>query len=209
MEKMLVTQALNELKTLDARISRAIRNAAFIASAKTSDTKVSIGTTKENFIKEAKASYASVEDLIKRRETIKSAVIESNAKTMIDICGEEISVAKAIDMKDSIIYKKQLLAQMVNQRDKAKSNMVSQNITMESKIDQLVSTAFGKESKQNIKPEDYDSIAVPYRTSNEYSLVDPLELDKKIEELERYIEDFEANIDSKLQVSNCITYIEF
>ena len=209
MEKMLVTQALNELKTLDARISRAIRNAAFIASAKTSDNKVSIGTTKENFIKEAKASYDSIEDLIKRRETIKSAVIESNAKTMIDICGEMISVAKAIDMKDSIVYKKQLLTQMTTQRDKAKSNMVSQNITMESKIDQLVSTAFGKESKQNIKPEDYDSIAVPYRTSNEYSLVDPLDLDKKIEELERYIEDFESNIDSKLQVSNCVTYIEF
>ena len=209
MEKMLVTQALNEMKTLDARISRAIRNAAFIASAKTSDNKVSIGTTKENFIKEAKASYDSIEDLIKRRETIKSAVIESNAKTMIDICGEMISVAKAIDMKDSIVYKKQLLTQMVTQRDKAKSNMISQNITMESKIDQLVSTAFGKESKQNIKPEDYDSIAVPYRTSNEYSLVNPLDLDKKIEELERYIEDFESNIDSKLQVSNCVTYIEF
>ena len=128
---------------------------------------------------------------------------------MVEICGEKIFVAKAIDMKDSIIYKKSLLVQMKSQRDKAKSNMVNQNITMENKIDQLVSTAFGKESKQNIKPEDYESIALPYRTANEYSLVDPLEIDKKIEDLERYIEDFEANIDSKLQVSNCITYIEF
>ena len=208
MEKMLVTQALNELKTLDSRINRVIRNASFIASAKTSDSKVTPGVAKEDFIKDAKASYDSVEDLIKRRETIKSAVIESNAKTMIEICGEEISVAKAIDMKDSIEYKKTLLIQMKTQRDRAKSDMVSHNIIMENKIDQLVSTAFGKESKQNIKPEDYESIAVPYRTANEYSLVDPLELDKKIEELERYIEDFEANIDSKLQVSNCVTYIE-
>lgn len=208
MEKMLVTQALNELKTLDARISRAIKNAAFIAGAKTSDTKVVPGTTKEDFVKDAKASYDSIEDLIKRRETIKSAVIESNAKTMIDVCGESISVAKAIDMKDSITYKKQLLTQMVIQRDGAKSRVASQNITMENKIDQLVSTAFGKESKQNIKPEDYDSIAVPYRASNEFSLVDPLKLDEKIEELERFIEDFEATVDSKLQVSNCVTYIE-
>lgn len=208
MEKMLVTQALNELKTLDSRIYRAIRDALFIAEAKISDSKVNPAVTKENFIKDAKASYDSIEDLIKRREIIKSAVIESNAKTMIEICGEKISVAKAIDMKDSITYKKQLLTQMTLQRDKAKSDMISHNITMENKIDQLVSTAFGKESKQNIKPEDYESIAVPYRKANECSLVDPLKLDKKIENLERYIEDFEANIDSKLQVSNCVTYIE-
>ena len=128
---------------------------------------------------------------------------------MVNICGEDISVAKAIDMKDSIIYKKQLVSQMVSQRDNAKTKVASQNITMENKIDQLVSTAFGKESKQNIKPEDYESIASPYRAANEYSLVDPLKLDEKIEELKRYIEDFEANVDSKLQVSNCITYIEF
>ena len=209
MEKMLVTQALNELKTLDARIGRAIRSASFIAGAKTSDTKVAPGVTKEDFIKDAKASYDSVDDLIKRREAIKSAIIESNAKTMIDICGENISVAKAIDMKDSITYKKQLLNKMVTERDKVKTNVASQNIVMENKIDQLVSTAFGKESKQNIKPEDYDSIATPYRTANEYSLVDPLKLDDKIEELERYIEDFESTVDAKLQVSNCVTYIEF
>ena len=208
MEKMLVTQALNELKTLDSRIDRAIRNASFIVQAKTSDSKVNPAVTKEDFIKDAKASYDSIEDLIKRREAIKTAVIESNAKTMIEICGKKISVAKAIDMKDSIEYKKKLLTQMTLQRDRAKSDMVAYNITMENKIDQLVSTAFGKESKQNIKPEDYDSIAVPYRTANEYSLVDPLKLDEKIEALERYIEDFEANIDAKLQVSNCVTYIE-
>ena len=209
MEKILVTQALNELKTLDSRIDRAIRNASFIVQAKTSDSKVNPAVTKEDFIKNAKASYDSVEDLIKRREVIKTAVIESNAKTMIEICGEKISVAKAIDMKDSIEYKKKLLTQMTLQRDIAKSDMAAYNITMENKIDQLVSTAFGKESKQNIKPEDYESIAVPYRTANEHSLVDPLKLDEKIEALERYIEDFEANIDAKLQVSNCVTYIEF
>lgn len=209
MERMLVTQALNELKLLDSRISRAINTATLIEAAKTSCSKVSSGVAKEEFIEKAHASNNSVLDLIKRREMIKSAVIESNAKTMIEICGASVSIARAIDMKGSIVYYKQLLTRMISQRDAAKLLVVSQNVAMEGKIDQLVTTAFGKESKQNIKPEDYDSIAVPYRTSNEYSLVDPLCLDKKIEELERYIEDFESNIDSKLQVSNCVTYIEF
>lgn len=40
------------------------------------------------------------------------------------------------------------------------------------------------------------------------SLVDPLELDKKIAELEQYIEEFDATVDAKLQISNCITKIK-
>lgn len=46
------------------------------------------------------------------------------------------------------------------------------------------------------------------RKSGEVSLVDPLELDKKIAELEQYIEEFDATVDAKLQISNCITKIE-
>ena len=39
MTEMLVTEALNELKTLDSRIDRAIKTAKFIADAKTADNK--------------------------------------------------------------------------------------------------------------------------------------------------------------------------
>ena len=40
MEKMLVTQALNETKLLDGRISRAIDTGNFVAAAKLSESKV-------------------------------------------------------------------------------------------------------------------------------------------------------------------------
>ena len=38
MEKMLVTQALNEIKLLDGRISRAINTGNFVAAAKLSES---------------------------------------------------------------------------------------------------------------------------------------------------------------------------
>lgn len=209
MEKMLVTQALNELKTLDSRISRAIRDASFVGAAKTSEKKVTPACTKEEFIEKAKAAFDSVNALIDRREKIKAAIVESNAKTFVEVCGDTYSVAKLIDMKNSISYKKKLLAKMVEQVREAEIVMNRQNVAMEQKIDQLVTTAFGKESKTSIKEDDYNSIAKPYRESNEFSLVDPIGIKDKIKELEDFIEEFEATVDAKLQVSNCVTFIEF
>lgn len=207
MEKMLVTQGLNELKTLDSRINRAIREAKFVAPAKTSEKKVNPYTTKEDFINDAKSAMDSINALIDRRERIKSAIVESNATTMVDICGETFSVAKVIDLKNSILYKKVLLRKMKDEFDKAKVTVNRKNEDMELRIDEIINTVYGKENKN--KSENFDSIVTPYREREEYSLVDPVNIEKVIEELEKYIEEFESTVDSKLQVSNCITTIEF
>lgn len=209
METMLVTQALNELKTLDARLQREInpRDNIFVASAKTCETKVNPSTTKQDFIDRAKSTMDSIDALIKRRAAIKAAIIESNANTVIEVCGEKMTVAQAIDLKSSIVYKKMVLSSLKGQLSNAVANMNRQNDKMEQNIDALITTAFGKDSKQNIKEEDYATIANPYRKANEWSLVDPLHAEDKIKELTEYIEEFESTVDAKLQISNCITTI--
>ena len=208
MEKMLVTQGLNELKTLDSRICRAITSTNFVAAAKTCEKKVTPNKTKEEFNADAISGYQSIVDLIARREAIKAAIVNSNAVTQVEICGEKMTVAKAIELKNSIDYRSMLLNEMKRQRDSEVVTVNKQNATMETKLDQLIVTSFGKESKTTVKTEDYDTIAVPYRKANEYSLVDPLEIDKKIEAEERYVEEFQATVDQVLQISNCITCIE-
>lgn len=208
MEKMLVTQALNELKTLDARIYRATTNASFVAAAKTENPNVTPSVTKEKFIKDAKASLDSIKSLIARRDAIKTAVVASNANTIVKIGENEYTVAKAIEMKNSIQYHRNVLSAMKRQRDLALSTMNSNNSKMEDKLDKHVETIFGKEGKNNIKQNEYDAVAKPFRAANEFSLVDPLHIDDEIEALERFIEDFDSNVDSALQVSNCTNYIE-
>ena len=207
MEKMLITQGLNELKTLDSRIVRAIDKASFVASAKTSEKKVTPNVTKEEYIVSAKASLDSINNLIARREAIKSAIVESNANTMVEICGQKYSVAKVIDMKYSITYKKMLLDKFKEEFGSASLKMRKKNIDMEDRINDLINTVYGKENKT--KPEDVNSIVVPYREREEYSLVDPINIEKAIKELEDYIEEFESTVDSTLQISNCVTTIEF
>ena len=208
MEKMLVTEALNELKTLNSRIDRAVRDGDFIAASKKADKNAKPGVSKEDFNKKAISDYQSVKDLIKRREAIKAAVIASNAVTEVEIAGEKMTVAKAIDTKNSMEYYLTLLDKMKSQYSKALSTVERVNKGVEENIDQMILAAYGKEGKDKISEATFDAIAKPYKAANEAELVDPLSLKDEIDKLENYVESFLSTVDSKLQISNCMTFIE-
>lgn len=95
MEQMLVTKGLNELKLLDSRIMRKIKDASFISVAKLSAVNVDGKVSKEEFKANAKADYMAITDLIKRRDKIKAAIVKSNAIIMVEIAGKKMTVAEA------------------------------------------------------------------------------------------------------------------
>ena len=207
MEKMLVTQALNELKLLDSRILKEVKQARFVAAAKTAEKKISPSVTKDEFIEQAKSSYQSIKDLIARRATIKAAVVASNAVTKVTIAGVEMTVADAIERKTSIDYEIGLLTAMKNQFEQERSKVNMQNTLMEDKIDKNIEIMLGKDGKT--KDEDLDSMMKLFRSANQWSLVDPLDIEKLINELTDQVNGFSSEVDSALQISNCITWIEF
>ena len=103
MRKISITEALNELKLYDSKIMKAITNAKLVGAAKKSADKVGV-VKKEDFEERAKASYQSVTDLIANRNTLKSAIVKSNAVTEVTINGKTMTVAEAIERKNSIDY---------------------------------------------------------------------------------------------------------
>lgn len=208
MEKMLVTQGLNELNMIHKRIAKALNESSFVSSSKISEKNVNPGVTKEVFSEKAKASFDKISDLINRRELIKAAIVKSNAETEVEIAGQKMSVAKAIDTKDSIEYKKELLAVMMRQYAEAQSRVNVKNAEMEKKIDRMIEAALGKDSKDKVDENMYNAISKPIKAADEFDLVDPINIKEKIDELTKFIEEFESEVDAKLQVSNCITYIE-
>lgn len=207
MEKLLVTQALNELKLLDSRIVNEICKSKFVASAKTVEKNITPYCSKENFITKAKSSFDSINALIERKSKIKAAVIASNATTKVEINGVTMTVAEALELKTSIGYKQDMLTDMKAQLASAKSEMEKKNLDLERKIDNILETMVSKDAKT--KKDDFKEITDPMRTNGEYSLVDPLRIEDVIEKLENEIDGFKSNVDSVLQISNCITTIEF
>ena len=207
MEQILVTKGLNELKLLDSRINRKIEEGEFIAAAKLSVQNVNGKTTKEAYKANAKADYQSIVDLIKRRNNIKSAIIQSNAVTKVDIAGKIMTVAEAIDKKSSIEYEISLLEKLTMQYKTSSDIIIKENEKVDYSIEQLLNTAYGKEGKEKITQASYDAIAEPYRKANEYGLVDALDGEKLIKEMKDKIERFLSEVDTTLQISNSTTII--
>lgn len=208
MEKILVTKGLNELKLLDSRINRKIEEGEFVASAKASAINVNGKISKESYKSNAKGNYQSIIDLIRRRNQIKSAIILSNSITKVDIAGKTMTVAEAIDKKNSITYELALLEKLTFEYNIASDKIIKENDKVDESIEQLLNTAYGKEGKEKITQGSYDAIAEPYRKANEYALVDGLDIEKVIKTMKEDVESFLSEVNTALQISNSTTIIE-
>jgi hypothetical protein len=199
-----ITRGLAELKVLDSRINNAINGTSMIAV--TTGKKIVTGyTTNEEFESKVKSNQQSILDLIKRRNIIKSAIVKSNAETIVTIAGVKMSKAEAIERKTSIIYEQALLAKMKNEYSKSISKFDQEDAKVKERLDELIKTTFGKDTK--VVADQYDSTAKPFLEQNAPKLIDPLKLKDTIEELNKNIEDFLLNADFILSETNSIDKI--
>ena len=109
--KFSVTRGLVQLKRLEQRINKKIDILEeFVVANKVSSTKVKDGLyTKDQFTAKAKSEWDSLNDLISLRKEIKDAIVQSNAKTKVIICGREYTIAQAIERKNAIPFKNFIL----------------------------------------------------------------------------------------------------
>ena len=205
-EKMTITRGLAELKMLDKRIIKQVQTIGFTDVYQERSKKLLLSKmTGDEFDKTVKADWTSLTDMMDRRRKIKSAIIKSNAKEKVTLCKEKMTVAEAIEMKSSIDYKKQLLGQMQREITTRKNNMEAQTAKLEDTIEKMLQANYGVEKKSD--KEDYDKIAKPFIEANELHLRDPLSIEKKIEEFDLYVDEFEKEVDFVLTESNSKTEI--
>ena len=207
MRKISITEALNELKLYDSKINKAIANAKLASAAKKSSDKVGV-VKKEDFEERAKASYQSVTDLIANRNALKSAIVKSNAVTEVTINGKTMTVAEAIERKNSIDYDVTLLNEMKKQYVTATDTVNKENKKVDNKVDELISTLVGKDSDKKIDKEAVEAIEKPYREKNEFEFIDPIGIYDKMLALEAEIDGFNSEVDTRLVIANAMTFIE-
>ena len=202
MRKMTITEGLTELKLLNKRIEKAIYK-DYIWSAKKIDmTDVEMAEHKEI----AEANMKSVEDLIANRNAIKAAIVRSNAVTKVNVAGEEMTVAEAIERKTYIASEKLLLAEWQRQYAQAKNNVDVQNRRVQERIDSMLSQ-IAASSKSDIE-EAQKVMSETYMANNGWDIFDPVNLKEKMDALDERIDQFEKNVDVVLSVSNAVTMIE-
>ena len=203
-QTMSIHRALSELKTLKDRIPKAIQEADFIATDRKSAQKIN-GLSIEDYEKTIQAGFDKAVSLIERRNQLKDAVVQSNAVTEVVVAGETMTVAKAIERKSSIAYEEKLLSMMVAKRRMAINKLSMENETLPSRLEDYLTAILG--NKEHAKKEEVELHTKSFMERNEYVLIDPLHIDKRIEEWEERISSFKAEVDAVLSESNAITKI--
>ncbi|MFS0690022.1 hypothetical protein AB1K89_12385 [Sporosarcina sp. 179-K 8C2 HS] len=203
-QTMSIHRALSELKTLNDRIPKAIQEADFIATDRKSAQKIN-GLSIEDYEKTIQAGFDKAVSLIERRNRLKDAVVQSNAVTEVVVAGETMTVAKAIERKSSIVNEEKLLAAMVAKRRMAINRLTMENESLPSRLEDYLTAILG--NKEHAKKEEVELHTKSFKERNEYILIDPLHLDKRIEEWEERISSFKAEVDAVLSESNAITKI--
>lgn len=212
-EKMTIHKALAELKTMDARIAKAIHETPYVLAVKHSAEKIN-GMTVDNFKDKMRSGYQKATNLIARRDAMKRAVVLSNATTKVKIGDNEYSVAEAIEMKNhGMEFKSDLLRQMNSAYTAAQNELVRNGgEALEKKAEQYVLAVIAaqpKDSKMSVDSDAMKTLRQTYIDNNTYDLVDPMNIAKVMEKLDAEINEFNAEVDAALSCSNALTVIEF
>lgn len=212
-EKMTVHKALAELKTMDDRIAKAIRDTTYVLAVKHSAEKIN-GMTVASFKEKMRSGYQKATDLMARRDAMKRAVVLSNATTKVKVGDNEYTVAEAIEMKNHGMEFRSTLLRQMNSAYVTAQNELNRNSgeTLEKKAEQYVLAVIAaqpKDSKMSVDSEAMKTLRKTYIENNTYDLVDPLDVTKIMEALDAEINEFNAEVDAALSVSNALTVIEF
>jgi len=195
--EMIVTQALNELKLLDKRITKAIVNSEFVGYTVG-------GKMKNSFDPETvKGKLTSISDLIERRARIKALIYESNLKTKVTIGGKKMTVSEAILVKENIPYKRKLLHTLKSQYETAEYRVNSENEEVNTRLDNQTSK-FGEDKS---KAKDIEEFSKNFIKMNGAELIDPANIPEYTRKLDEELDTFENEVDFILSTSNATTTI--
>ena len=207
-ETMTIHEALAELKVIGNRINKEINSAKFVTTNKHSNTKID-GKSIADYSNNVKSQYQRITDLIKRRTAIKRAVVLSNATTKVTINDMEMTVAEAIEYKNSgIEYKFNLLDSFTTNYNASISMIKSSNgEKLEERANDYVQKLYGNKDG-SVDNTVIESAKKNYIESNTLDLIDPIGAEKIISELNDEIDSFTSKVDAALSISNAITTIE-
>jgi hypothetical protein len=200
-QTMSITQALAELKLLDKRLRTHLTHMRW-ADVSTEDNRVD----KEKLKTQAQAEFQSYMDLVKRRDSLKRAIVLSNASTRVKIASWEGPVAEAIEHKSALFNKRNLADIMKEHLQEKRTQFEAAQNQLNSRLERLLQSELGKDVKTN--PDTLAALTSTFRSSNKVEFVDPLDLATKIGELEEEVSSFETNVDWVLSESNGKTMIK-
>ena len=214
--KMLVTQALDERDLLEKKINDKIQAAVPVDIVKNNENTVyNRRLTLEEFRKEAEGSYQQITDLIDRYNRIDAAIVESNANTYLETSYGRMSVAGAITLRNRMRgdikyggvadFESTLLYKLKKTYQDCIDTIERKNKNLAEVAEEMRLSILGRESKA--KEDKPLEVVEVYIKENTMEMADPLNIVKKMEELQERKDVLLRELETMIKVSNATTYI--
>lgn len=216
-KKMLVTQALDQRDLLVKKICDKIRKASFTETKKHNEEKVmERRVTQKEFEKEARSSYQQIIDLIHWYDKVDQAILRSNAETIIETSYGAMSIANALALRSRLNcsnaydsdsnFEGNLMMKLQEELNEKIRVMEQKNKGLQNTAETMRLSILGKDTKT--KDETPLKVVDVYVQANTTELIDPLNVRKKINELNERRETILNELDTKIKVSNATTFVE-
>lgn len=205
-----VTRALVELNRLDDRIKQAISNGVYLGRTVGTDRNIKVFGSQDSVeavSKKIVTSFQSVEQLIKNRAALKSAIVMSNATTKVTVAGKEMTVAEAIELKTSITLKETFLGVLKASKMRESTNVERENAALDDLIQKHLTSIYGSD-KSKITDDTVKMVADPQKATKLQAVLDPANISAKIEKLEEEISAVRSELDFTLSEVNAKTTLE-
>lgn len=207
-KELTITQALAELKMLGKRIESAVSEFVPVGVSVGKSGVVQGYKTNEEYIQNVKSKWDQVNQLIRNKSELKAAVVHSNAVTEVTIGSEKMTVAAAIERKNSIKHDKMLLERMKQVFQSQSTTFEKYTQILNNKKDEVIYSGKSSDQSDETLKRYFESQIELTESMYTPTLHDPLDLKVEIEKLENKITEFETNVDYVLSVSNATTKIE-
>ena len=207
MEKMSITRALVEKKRLGERIQREVSTFNPMVVLDPHMEAPAGYKSIDDYSKAVVAANDSIRDLCARRCRIVSEIAKSNATTTVEICGERMTVAQAIEKKNFYTQTMRgILSRLQTTYGSATSQFERISAVEKQKADQEFEKFISRDKQ--IKEDEKDVMRRAIESRHRVQLLDPIGLRETLEKKEAEINEFLTNVDIILTESNSKTEIE-
>ncbi len=191
---MSITAALQALKMMRKRVDEKRVSTTFVTTSEARERADSAASTLQ-----------SIRDLTAHIRRLDGRIKQSNAVTKVSVGADTYTVAEALALKEQMILHTSLRDELRSQFRKATEEINYYNQQAQSRLDSLLRTHFGKDSKTS--PADHDALTAHFQKNNSIKLIDPINAERVIQEMTDFIDTFTQNVDVALAESNALTRI--
>lgn len=205
---MTVQEALNKKKILEKRWAEEMSDEKAYVTYATSTQKVVDGVEREEVENILKSQFDSKVHLLKNLSALKIAINKSNASTIVVISGKEYTVADAIARMNFMDNERKFYNRAMRQYNTCKNNVdvTNKKVLDPDNIAAYLSRINGDQTK--VRPEVIEALKESYKEENMLHIIDPNNINDVVSKMIDDLDQFEAEVHTKLTTSNINTEIE-